>query len=66
MAPIIGDIICLVGDPRTGRIKDRRLIPKPRMLALEPVIKPFEVRITWPKVGFIDEVVVVSLKAKII
>ena len=59
MLPIIGDIMSLVGDPRSGRIKNRRLIHNPRMLAPEPMIKPFEVRIARPETGFIDEVVVI-------
>src|SRR6266478_5793174 len=56
MAPIIGNVIFLVGDPRAWRIEDRRLVHNPRALALEPVIKPLEVRIACPEVAFIHEV----------
>ena len=60
VAPIIGNVIFLIGDPRARRIEDRRLAHDPRALALEPVIKPLEVRIAWPEIAFIHEVMAVG------
>ena len=44
---------------RAWRIEDRGLVHNRRALALEPVIKPLEVGIAWPKVAFIHEAMIV-------
>src|SRR5262249_22991377 len=59
MAPVIGHIASTILDPGAGRIEHHRLIHNTSALAFEPVVEPCEIRIIWPEIGLVDEVVLV-------
>src|SRR5262249_15248108 len=60
MPPVICHIAGTILDPGAGGIEHRRFIHDTSALAFEPVVKPCEVRITWPEIGLVDEVVLVG------
>src|SRR5262249_2062910 len=60
VAPVIGNVVFLIRDPRAGRIEDGWLLGNLPRLTFEPVVKPLKVRIARPEIAFIDKVVAVG------